>query len=195
FTKEEKDWTLEKIISNTPKETLILPGTFVWIYKEIKRAFRKTQLNFYNTAPIINNNRLQEYHKSRLNRESGEFGIADESKDQYKIFKPTAGVENGKIFNWRNLEIGLEICIDYGKGCLSSKNIHYLDLQLVIACGIPFYKENTAIKDKGYLIICDGHQGKYETERFDNRIYQRKEDNFNKIQPIQYTKHLDLYEI
>ncbi|MBU4455912.1 MAG: hypothetical protein KKA65_00230, partial [Nanoarchaeota archaeon] len=122
-------------------------------------------------------------------------GIADESKDQYKIFKPTAGVENGKIFNWRNLEIGLEICIDYGKGCLSSKNIHYLDLQLVIACGIPFYKENTAIKDKGYLIICDGHQGKYETERFDNRIYQRKEDNFNKIQPIQYTKHLDLYEI
>jgi len=193
FTKEEKEQTLEKIIKNTPKETLIIPGTFIWIYKKIKKILTKDQLNFHNTAIIIYNGQIQEYHKYG---NAGELGIEGESKNKKQNFKFTEGLEKGKIFSWKNLDLGLEICIEHELGGLKSKKRN-LDLQLVVACGISLYPIHTTIKNKGHIIICDGYLGinKSNKEKFGNRIYQKDSDKLNKIQPIQYTTNLDLFEI
>lgn len=195
FTRLEKDKILYKISQNVPKTTLTIPGTFIWVYKETKDQ-DYVRMNFYNSAQIILNGFVQEYHKYEFGKKSGEITIEYLlEKATGDSFKATAGLKKGKFFNWRNFDVGLEICLDHGEGCLKSQEKN-LDLQLVVACGCSFYEANSCIKDKGLVIVCDGFQDvTHYGEPLFNRVFQKNINQFNELEKADSTKHLDIYEI
>lgn len=127
------------------KRTLVLPGTFVW-YDE--------QDNLYNTLPIIQNGRVVlKYDK----KES--WGEAD--KMPKKNFR--AG-STGGVFKWnpemadfgRELETGVEICLDHARGTLQRETARNLDLQFVVSAGMEIQTNRLTLKDGGYVLLCDG---------------------------------------
>ena len=59
------------------------------------------------------------------------------------------------IFAWKNLKIGVEICLDHIRGRLS-KLENNLDLQIIPSCGAEVTPGFIAARAGGYVFNCDG---------------------------------------
>lgn len=175
YTREEKEDITLKIIENTSKEILILPGTFIWTEED----------NLYNSVPIIFNKKIiGEYFK---HEEGGEREIANEHECEFK-----EGEESGKVFNWKGLSIGLEICADHAMHSLKDAGAKDLDLQIILGCGMKINEKNTVIKEKGYALCCDGNK---KHPIYKSEIKIRLNNQFSEIKPKLLPWRMKIYTL
>lgn len=147
------------------KDMLVMPGTIMW-HNPKEGGLVK------NTLPVITKGRIIAERMKAT--DGGCEGIAKEHGLRY-----ARGPEEGTVFPWKGLDIGLEICSDHSFGSLVSTG-KKVDIHVVPACGMMHYRENNCSRQSGYFIICNGFKNGA------NVVLQRKgAEAFEPVSPVQ----------
>lgn len=139
YTREEKEG-LVKRIADVSGGRLIVPGTILWQEDGLMR----------NTAVAVSEGKVLAEHDKSTN--GGDTLIA-----QIYGLSVLYGKCNACMFQWRDLDVGLEICVEHGLELLKEKG-KKVDLQIVPAHGGVLRKESICLKNKRYAIACDGRR-------------------------------------
>ncbi len=143
-TEDNQEIRTEICAATNGKSSLVLPGTIVW--KDQNDDMRNSLYAFSNGIELI------EYHK--INPCNGEKLYAYSYDLNY-----SSGISPA-VFNWNQLKIGVEICLDYGE--LNKFNFNNLDLRVLIASGSSegFRKiDLSVLKQDGVALAIDGFFG------------------------------------
>ncbi len=176
LTEDEKNHIESRIASEVQnKDMLVIPGTIMW-HNPKEGGLVK------NTCPVITGGKvIAEYMKASS---GGCEGIAKKHGLSY-----ARGSEQGTIFPWKGIKIGLEICVDHGHGMLKKQG-KQVDMHIVSASGIAHYYDMDCSKDNGYFILCDGFDG------HSNVILQRKgAEDFEPIEPAEELSGIAIYRL
>ncbi|HII15907.1 MAG TPA: hypothetical protein HA362_06360 [Nanoarchaeota archaeon] len=149
---------------------LLIPGTFIW----------KRGLFVFNSAPVIFDGKVQhEYFK----HEDGGSGVIAENHSLH--YAP--GAEEGLVFQWKGLSIGLEICADHHFGILGSRGVK-TGLHLIASCGGRIKEINSTAREGGYAAICNGIRigANMAKRKITGRLYEW---------PGEHIKNADVYEL
>jgi hypothetical protein len=117
-------------------DTLIMPGTAVISTKS---------KNMYNVMPVFYRGKVI---FSTIKKADG--GTSFFGNERYRLVGRNYSIEN--TFQWKGLNIGIEICADSGRLYYERKN--ELDIQILSSCGMR--DTNLSIGDNKYLICSDG---------------------------------------
>lgn len=174
YNRKEKDNIVNELARECCNSSLILPGTFIW-----------TEGNkLYNSVPIIANGKYHfDYHKK------SDGGTSNIAADHGKEMQ--AGNDDKFIFSkWMGLEIGMEICSDHG--LLYNSGIENLDMQILIACGMPLIDFYCQVKRYRYALCCDG------LKPLKPKAMQKIDMDqpiFNPVLPLKIEKNLAVYSL
>lgn len=171
YTEHQKEEAIRKMIGGIAnRDMLVIPGTFIW-HRDGK---------LFNSAPIITGGRLAgEYFKKKP--WTDEKVAARHGCD----FMP--GHEDGNIFRWEGMNIGLEICMDHEKGILSARKTP-VDIHVITACGETIEKEKVAARDRGYVVLSDGWEMK-------TRVALNRRGMLHDIEPCGRSDNAKIYEV
>ncbi len=68
--------------------------------------------------------------------------------------------DNGCIFEYAGLRIGIDICLDHSRkrllNSLRDNKEAYVDIQIISSCGMSIRDNAVAARKNGYVFICDG---------------------------------------
>ena len=175
YSRKEKKEIEKEIAGKAGKEgRLIIPGTIIW------EGF----LGIYNTAPIINGTNISEYHKAT---DGGTSQIAIRDRLRVKF-----GKESGRLFKWRNLDFGIEICSDHAEGNIR-KLRRKADIHIIVGCGMKVHDNKAIARERGYLLLCDGSY--HERELTSNKAMKNNKGKLLPIKPIAHTPTEELYNL
>lgn len=176
YSKKEKK-EIEKMIAGRAgaENRLIIPGTIIW----------EGYWGIYNTAPIINGSNITNCHKAT---DGGTSHIGDRHGFGLRL-----GKEKGRIFKWRNLDLGLEICSDHSAGSLKQRK-ERADIHIIIGCGMRIFEPHSIAKDNGYVMLCDGSFYS-ETIGTPNIVNRKKDYTLRDIKHLIKTTTEELYEL
>lgn len=137
YTRQEKDELVQKI-ADISGDRLIVPGTALWQENGEMR----------NTVVAVTNGKVLAEHDKSV--DGGESRIAEDYgvKDSY-------GKMEACVFQWKGLDIGLEICAEHLIG-LQKKGGKMLDVQIVPTHSGWIREEKINVKDRRYAILCEG---------------------------------------
>jgi hypothetical protein len=204
------------------KNWLIVAGTIVWKFdqKEIsKRISNNPKYKIYfNTAlfikPLIKG--VKETGTIEKFKASPIDGISLDDENTMWASKHWPEKYSGErakekhFFNVGTLKLGLEVCMEHGGKLLRAYNrtpdtdIKPLDLQLLIAAGMPIDLGAIAIKSKGFILRNDGVSDGYKKDDDDeeeeeegppsdysNALKIKTEDgDAEKVRAIVYTNYM-----
>ena len=175
YSRKEKKEIEKEIAGKAEKEgRLIIPGTIIW------EGF----LGIYNTAPIIDWTNISEYHKA-TDGGTSQIAIRDKLRVKY-------GKESGRLFKWRNLDLGIEICSDHSVGTIMQRK-EKADIHIIVGCGATIYDNKAIAKPNGYVLLCDGLY--HERELTSNKAMINSRHILQDIKPIVHTPTEELYEL
>lgn len=137
LTVEERD-TLYKTLAESTEghNTLVMPGSCFWQENGVIR----------NTMPIFHNGKLIGHYDKMS--DALESCVAENNGLKYQ-----RGQEPG-LFSFKGLDIGVEICADYGT--LYKSGVSDLDLYILSSCGISLLPYNNATHENGYRMASNG---------------------------------------
>lgn len=175
YSRKEKEKIEKEIAGTAGKEgRLIIPGTIIW------EGF----WGVYNTAPVINGRNISEYHKAT---DGGTSQIGDRH-----ILRTRFGRENGKLFGWNSLNLGMEICADHAMGKIS-KMRRKADIHIIVGCGAKIRDNKIIARKGGYVLLCDGSY--YEKELTSNRAMVNENGILQNMKPVLKTPTEEIYEL
>lgn len=167
YSKEEKE-IIEKKLAEYSDNRLIIPGTIIW----------REKCRIYNTAPVIHDRNITEYHKKK---DGGTEDIA-----RFHGCEAEYGTENGKIFRWKSLDIGLEVCADHYSGLLKSRK-KKVGIHIIIGCGAMINGNKQVAKNKGHVLLCDGC--------YSNKAAFNDNGLLIEMEPVQKDANIEIYEL
>jgi hypothetical protein len=150
-------------------DTLVLPGTCVWIEKDPDNPLAKHYL--HNTLPIFHNGEYIYTYDKMVS--GGEIEIASYFNTRLK-----PGEKVG-VIDYKGLKIGFEICADHDLHMLRKAGVNNLDLQIVTACGMYLLDEASVVRKGGYRILCDGFRPEVKVNH-NNQGYEYVEPTYMK---------------
>ncbi|MFA5887393.1 MAG: hypothetical protein WC852_01645 [Candidatus Nanoarchaeia archaeon] len=175
YSRKEKKEIEKEIAGTAGKEgRLIIPGTIIW------EGF----WGIYNTAPIIDGTNISEYHKA-TDGGTSQIAIRDRLRIKY-------GKESGRLFKWRNLDLGIEICSDHAEGSIR-KLRRKADIHIIAGCGMRVHDNKAIARERGYLLLCDGAY--HERELTSNKAMKNENGILQSIKPSLKTTTEELYEL
>lgn len=176
LTEDEKKYIEARIAQEiNRKDMLVIPGSIMW-HNPNEGGLVK------NTSPVITDGKVIAEHMKAT--DGGCESIARKHELSY-----AKGPEKGTIFPWKELDIGLEICVDHGHGMLK-KGGKQVDIHIVPASGMSHCYWNDCARDNGYFILCDGFEG------YQNIVLQRKAaEEFEPVYPVEEGASVGIYRI
>lgn len=167
------------------KKMLVIPGSAMVVYQDEEKAkildtlekgsieyesAYENSLYVQNVIPIIKSEGNGEVDITYYMKKTDFFDsrMACSSLELPYI----SGTEKG-LFEWDNLKIGVEICLDHNESILKKDGGKNLDLHLIISKGMSIKDENTATGFSGYVVCCDGREKKTTVEKEDTKFLTR----------------------
>ncbi|MCG2718180.1 MAG: hypothetical protein L6408_05020 [Nanoarchaeota archaeon] len=142
YDEKEKGLIFGEIAERTKhRDSLIIPGSMVW----------HDEKYLYNTAPIISEGKIQEYHKKA---DGGTALHAEFRNCKLGVFmKGDLG-----FFDWKDFKFGLSICADRMdiSNFIINNDVPLLDFYMLTSCGCTLLTNYVPVRLGGFGLCSDG---------------------------------------